>query len=152
MQIFVLAQVRVLLDPVRDVHGHPPRTARKGAAAAATESSDVTKLFAQLRQNLHEGQLDAAKAGLEVLQEVLTPMAGMEKRASKGGSKYRALYILDAVLLADNLRALTSENPADDEIEEANLLQQVVEQSRILNLSSFLLLVGVVLPKLPGPK
>lgn len=97
----------------------------RGGHAAGTSS--VTQLFEKLHRDLDAGVVDDVRAGLQVLEQALKPSSGMHKRAGGcGGVQYRALFMLDAVLLADNLRSLSTDSW---EVDEGTLLQTVVRQS-----------------------
>ena len=76
--------------------------------------------------DLDEGNVDGVRFGLKALQQALLPASGTAKRAGKGGVQYRALFMLDSVLRADNLKSVsdTSAGPGD----ETNLIRTVVSQ------------------------
>ena len=98
----------------------------RGGHAAGTSS--VTQLFEKLHRDLDAGVVDDVRAGLQVLEQALNPSSGMHKRAGGcGGVQYRALFMLDAVLLADNLRSLSTDSW---EVDEGTLLQTVVRQPK----------------------
>ena len=96
-------------------------------AAPAQIPSTITLAFEQMLADLRAGRLDSLRVGLESLQLTLFPISGMQKRSPQGGAKYRALYVLDSVLLADNLRNLCDD--AASTHDESNLLLSVVKQS-----------------------
>ena len=89
---------------------------------AAPEQSDIDKRLDSILQSVQSGDLDAATAAVTSLRKVLKPCDGRQQREDKrGGVQYRPLYILDSVLLADNLRMIHAQEP--------DLLEIVVKQS-----------------------
>ena len=80
-----------------------------GAEAAA---SNMSKELDALAASVAVGDTDAANKIITYLREALMPSSGQEPRAkSIGGVQYRPTYMLDAVLLCDNLRSVHSEEP-----------------------------------------
>ena len=74
-----------------------------------------------LSNSVASGDSDAANRVIEYLQGILLPTSGQSSRPNKvGGVQYRAEYMLDCVLLSDNLRAVHAEEP--------DLLTTVVKQ------------------------
>ena len=95
----------------------------KGAGVA----SDNTRISWQLDcisrglESGVEGDVAAARAAVQELQSLLKTCSGLEQRANrKGGLQYKAIFMLDAVMLADNLRGIHAQ--------EADLMETVVKQ------------------------
>ena len=100
------------------------------AAASAADRADMRS------KSLIERQLDLIKdalasgnpaeahgamAALDELQGTLQTSSGLQARANnRGGVEYRANYMLDSVLLADNLRMIHAQ--------DSDLLETVVRQ------------------------
>ena len=87
--------------------------------------STVDLVFEKMFADLDAGRTDSLRFGLEALQQAMRPATPTEKRSRGGGSKYRAHFMLDSVLLADNLRSLHDEAAEND---EQSLLLTVVKQ------------------------
>ena len=96
----------------------------KGRGSSNKETSLISQLFQKLRGDLEAGETATVREGLGVLEQALKPTSGMRKRDG-GGVEYRALFVLDSVLLADNLRSLSYDTGEND---ESNLLDTVVRQ------------------------
>ena len=82
---------------------------------------ELEKLFQSIFTALAANDVSAAGEGLSALHSTLAPVSGMERRGKKGGVKYKADYILNAVLLADNVRPVP--------VDETDFLTTVVKQS-----------------------
>ena len=109
-------KVRVLVDFPTTVPGQPGH--------ATAQDTVISLAFQQLYQDLDSSNLDGLRVGLRALRDTLQPSSGLVKRSAKGGSQYRALFMLDSVLLADNLKSVSDTSAAD----ETNLLRTVVSQ------------------------
>ena len=83
--------------------------------------SIIDQAFDSMHADLKAGRLQNLEIGLAALREALRPACHFVKRESKGGAEYRPLFMLDAVLLADNLRPVGA-------TDESSLLGTVVKQ------------------------
>ena len=103
-----------------------PSSEARGKKQATAQPSHVTAQLDVISRALEEmggggASVSAAQAAVRDLKKMLVPSAGTEQRANKiGGFKYRAEYMLDCVLLTDNLH-------------EPNLLGEVVQPPLGLN-------------------
>ena len=97
----------------------------KPKASVHQQQTAVSMAFGQMLRDLDAGNVERVRTGLLAMQNTLRPASGLQKRASQsGGTQYRPLFVLDCVLLADNLKALVDSNE-----DESSLLQTVVRQS-----------------------
>ena len=97
-----------------------------GSGRAPRPRTMVEQQLSNLQECLASGDLDRAGDSLEYLRTILQPSSGQKPRASSGGGQvggvqYRSTYMLDCVLLSDNLRSIHASEP--------DLLATVVKQS-----------------------
>lgn len=106
--------VAVDRDGEGNMVAHDGASSVGGGKAASQIEQDFQRIF----EALDSMDTESAKTCLKELQSKLQNTNGCSSR-SKGGWKYNSICILDAVLLADNLRPLSS---------ETDLLPEVVKQ------------------------
>ena len=118
------AVAQLVARGVEDLADHPRALdgARRRAEDLGGENvGELESLFRNIFTALAANDVTAAGEGVSILSKILTPMSGMESRGKKGGVKYKADYILNAVLLGDNVRPVP--------VDETDFLTTVVKQS-----------------------
>lgn len=90
--------------------------------AESAAATSISKRLGGIAAALDSGQnIAAAQESLAELRSTLSLSSGLETRSAKtGGVKYRATYMLNAVMLADNLRMIHAQ--------DTDLLETVVKQ------------------------
>lgn len=122
VNLLLASKVRLLVDrsdPVLSVVPAPEEQPMQSVI-----ERDFEKVFAFLESGGPDG-IAGAKGALMELKDKLGAMTGMSSR-TKGGLQYRAMCILDSVLLADNLRHLTTETDLLPEV-----CQQLLDSSTV---------------------
>ena len=90
----------------------------------APERSGINLRLDSILQCIHAGDVAGAQEAVETVRSVLQLSSGKQQRAGKkGGVQYKPLYILDSVLLADNLKLIHADEP--------DLLETVVKQQPV---------------------
>ena len=99
----------------------PPPQKRQHLRQAGPAVSPINATLQAILDALHENQVETGKNLIETLQAQLKVTTGHSSRDRKGGVQYDPMYILDSILLADNLKPLGG-------VGEADLLADVVRQ------------------------
>ena len=115
--MFCFCEVRILVEP-RGHKADSDALVPVALEAAGPCPTQIDQDFQRVFNCLENMDTEGAKGMLKELQSKLRNTKGSSSR-EKGGWKYNSVSILDAVLLADNLRPLTS---------ETDLLPEVVKQ------------------------
>ena len=110
-------------------HHQRPTLNMKRSNTDQFESSAVDQLLDSMQESLRANKVDQIQSQITVLRQMLSVTNGCKKRIRNqdsqkerknvGGIQFSSKYLLDSVLLADNLKAL---NP------ESHLLLAVVRQ------------------------
>lgn len=79
-------------------------------AAHQRATTALDERLHRLQAALDEGDSETAKHIICELRKVLTPSKGVETRPGKGGCQYNDNYMLNIVLLADNLKPMPKED------------------------------------------